>query len=81
LLSSARYSISGYNADTPFPIGNTPGDYVVELGAVTKQIAVVTTTPPPPAEKKRRKRDIGVDILAVSSTTPTTDNVQVTFYY
>jgi hypothetical protein len=26
-LSSARYSITGYNADKPFPIGTGPGDY------------------------------------------------------
>ncbi|KAI6205736.1 hypothetical protein M3Y94_00826200 [Aphelenchoides besseyi] len=38
LLSAAVYNIGGYDASTPFPIGNEPGDYIVESGIITKQI-------------------------------------------
>ncbi|KAI6210540.1 hypothetical protein M3Y96_00339000 [Aphelenchoides besseyi] len=38
LLSTAVYNIGGYDASTPFPIGNEPGDYIVESGIITKQI-------------------------------------------
>lgn len=47
LLKSAKHSISGYNADVPFPIGDGPGDYMVELGAVTKRISSSNTTDSP----------------------------------
>lgn len=84
ILSPDKYTIEGgyYTDMTPFPIGNSPGDYVVELGAVTKQIIVLqttkastTTTTQPPAilldtDNGRHKR-------AIDPNTPTVDNVQV----
>ncbi|KAI6191277.1 hypothetical protein M3Y97_00211300 [Aphelenchoides bicaudatus] len=74
LLGSAKYTLSGYNAEKPFPIGSDPGQYAVEFGCVTKLILATITTPTTTTTKAARRKRMVEHILAPN--TNAADNIQ-----